>query len=1285
MKRKLTNLSAILAMAIIANGCADDTFDSIKGNDVEREVTLNLRLPAFATPTTRGANADLIENLRIYFLNSGNAEIGLPQDIYSVPEDNKVTVVMPAGTESIKVIANYPGEGQEEDFIVRYSDVNPNSESATSLIFYGATSKGDLSTDDPKINLYRSCAKTYFNTEDGVNVSEYRFYGNPDKGSIIYSQLTEPTLPIEGVTYSDVGIIHAASEENPFYHYEAERGNCFWVIKAEYEGIDYYYKIGYLLGSDESADSKINRPEGSKGDEVDIIRNNSYVFTIKNINAPGYTSPSLAAAADVYENRIEVEMKNYSESIFDMIACRDYYLGVQDKVSCDAVVTDPFDSGVYAKFEVITNYKGNFTISNIKIIEGEDFVDDSRVGGILVSSSHSDIGESDGSQYTVQIPMFENSYSNDERVVKVRVTVGDLYRDILITQNGMDFLDPANGIISVGIVTDGVNPASGRLLNASEFGQLPIAVTGTPYDYLTFLRKDLKGATEEDMGLRRDNGLHFQIFAEEGKQYEYFIDLGTSVTDASVNIKYQQEADKELYTAAVVNGQTYNSYTHKYVSVKLTAKGNENYKIWTSEFQVTVGGRNIVYEVYHTGVIHNLDGSRQLADSDGSKAIGWFYYEQVDVKGEDGYTYHILDRNLGASSNKSYVEGGAFSSQNTSSRGGYFILPQTTDGSSPLAEAGFLPVGFDMPEVYHISSPDDNHLTLTNMGMRVEGGVPTWRSTGSSKIARTYIPIAGYMEGANLMNPTHAQIWSCDILKGNQGFSEESTEFGNWFRYLDVSGQLSSVQNTRIANRGTGADIAMGVRLMKGPSAPAGWALPNMASNRARLILYNEAGWSEVVAYCTGGNEKDYVIGLKKGDSAGSWYYIDLPYVPDYVQFSNENNKGTQKQAVNVGVNEYHNDKAGEFSPDFVTIYCQNNADWDALYIHYWNNTDNPYTDWSRSPQMVKVTYDGARNWWRYYVPVNTKGVVIKSIPNGADEDKRIDREIQEDIEQGYRIFELKNNDSQFITKKKRDGSAGTGGDSSNDSYAIRGVYNNHSWSQENNLETNAFILTYNSGSGKYEGTLTVSTLEGNTSFMGQFMIIKKTGNDNWKEWGWAGTGSNSLSIVSGTTYNVADASSSKGNWVFPAPTTYNFSLDPGSRKLTVTFNTSGGGGGGEGYDPPAGKVRIVVYKDDEWTGDVKIEYGWQNDSNGQSGRPNVGMNYGGTTTDGIEWYYVDAEPGIYELKLHNGSDYSREWIKFETKVTSGTIYISIHSNDKTSKKLAPRRKSASRRAITRR
>lgn len=1144
MKRNPLYIYTALAVAFVTGGCADDTFDFIKGNDADREVILNLRLPAFTAPATRSADADLIENVRIYFLNSGDSEIGKPLDIQNVPASHKIPVVMPAGTESIKVIANYPGKEKETDFVVAYSAVNPNHDAATSLIFYGVATRTSLQSDEPTIDLYRSCAKTYFTVADGVNVSEFIFYKNPDKGYIVYDELDTPTLP-SGLNYTETGISHSASETEPFFHYEAAKGNCFWVIKASYDNNDYYYKVGYILNEDETANDDEHRKEGSKGNEVDIVRNHAYVFTITNINVPGFSSPEAAANSDVYENRIEVEMKNYSETIFDMIACRDYYLGVQDAVTCNA--TPPAGESLYAKFEVVTNYKDDFSSYNISFIDGVDFIDEDRDGGILVTKSkRSDIGDSAGQQYTVQIPMLNNEYSNDERVVNVRIKVGDLYRDVVITQKGMDFLDPNSGILPVGIVTSGSNPAAGHSL--TNFGTLPVTVTVTPYDYLSFLRQNLHGVTKEEMGVRRDNGLHFQIYSEADKQYEYYIDLGTEIL-INTTVAYQNNADRELFTVTLEDGS--GTTPHKYAHVKLTPEGNKNYDIWTSKFTLKTSGRDVVYEIYHTGVMHELvNGSRQLANPDGDKAEGWFYYEQVDVIGSDGELYHILDRNLGASSNKSYAEGGAFASQNVGARGGYFILPETKDGSSPLAAAGFLPAGFDMPEVYHISSPDDEHLTLTNMGLKVENGIPTWRTTGASKISRIYLPIAGYMEDRNAMNITHAQIWSRDVLKGNQGFSEESSEFGKWFRYLDISGQYPTVQNSRIKNRGTDADIAMGVRLMKAPSAPAGWSLPNMATNRARLILYNEAEWTEAVAYCTGGEKGEYIVGMKKGDNAGTWYYVDLPYVPSNVQFANEANEATQPESVHSGVNEYHNSATGNNAPDFVTIYCQNNAAWSGLYIHYWDTNDTPYTNWNGSPQMVKVTYNGEQNWWRYYVPTSTKGVIVKNVSDGEKDGKKIQREIISYISSKKYIIELKNDNADYIAAKSRNGSTG-GDDPSNEFYAIKGNF------QADNIDANwksGFKeFTYSSSNGTWE-------LELNITNEGEFCIQHKTSNETWSnDHDWGNSNYNDRNIVDvtrGVTYGIWERRGSGYNWKFPSKGKYKLILDVSSsnKTLTVTF-----------------------------------------------------------------------------------------------------------------------------------
>ena len=115
-----------------------------------------------------------------------------------------------------------------------------------------------------------------------------------------------------------------------------------------------------------------------------------------------------------------------------------------------------------------------------------------------------------------------------------------------------------------------------------------------------------------------------------------------------------------------------------------------NYEKWISSEAVTIisitNARTkitVSYPVYHVGLFAQLTGEAATVYQLGkSKASGWYYYEMVDVEAKitkkDGTTeyktYHMLDRNLGASNNGYYSPSTTALAGNEGAKGGYFII-----------------------------------------------------------------------------------------------------------------------------------------------------------------------------------------------------------------------------------------------------------------------------------------------------------------------------------------------------------------------------------------------------------------------------------------------------------------------------------------------------------------------------------------------------------------------------------------------------------------------------------
>lgn len=890
MKRfkKYIQLFASLAVLGMAGSCADDTFDSIKGFSQDKDITLTLRMPGFATRDTRAiTNECYLHDIQVIYvgdygtLESENTTEIDGNDNSNTGNTRTVNLTLPAGTTTVKIIGNYGANGLSTATadVVETSAVDPNS--ATCFLFYGEQSVSNLENNATlSIDLYRTSAKTTIDVAEGVADCEIIgawFYGTPDKCKVQAIAGDDPALP-NGVDYSTTPVAYSSTDiaklkkvENSacgHYHYAAEKDNCYWVLELKDRG---FYRVDYIELDETDADSP--KP---KEDALDIIRNHHYQFTITNVNHDGYATQEEAAKAGP-DNKLEVELFDHEEKIYDMVACKDYYLGVDSEVEVDA------DAEV-AIVEMVENYTAK---PNCELKDGWLTIVDNYSELINYNSSKKDwfsyetSSPNEGTSknallYNISIPVKEN-LSSEPREAILEIKVGDLSRTVKIIQKGKDYFDGAL-TIAISEETFGAPAFEPDLAN-----RLPNILR--PYkDYLTFLKKTLKGASKDAMGVDRNKGIHFPVYAETQPIYYLVVD---NIADELVITEGGDYFEIERVTSTTPN----------YYKISIKPAGNKNYEIWTGKMKLTKNSESISIGVYHTGVIHELKSQYQLADPDGNILTGWFYYEQVDTEGiaggMDGKLYHMLDRNLGASSNKPYSPSGLTTNGNTDSRGAYFYIPEDKNKKDKMYEAleAIMPKGFnDMIMAYH----------LTDMGIRQfsqSDGSYGINTVAPSKLSKVYYPVSGNMTGDMQADNGHVNLWCSSILSGNQGFDPSSPEYGYWYRYLDIFGTTEKVRNTRIFNRTDLSKSGMPIRCMVAPKPMPGWDGATIPNGRCRVILMNPAGWDVASANFYDPKQSDGnrdVVGMTL-DESGDFFIITLNCRPSSIYFTGKTVGGSGK------------------------------------------------------------------------------------------------------------------------------------------------------------------------------------------------------------------------------------------------------------------------------------------------------------------------------------------------------------------------------------------------------
>ena len=757
------------------------------GDEIPAEgVTLNIELPNFSEKkiNTRAGADESIRNVTAVFYGESNTYKGMA----NVKIGNKNTdgtypatiSKVPSGTKTVHLVTNVSNlEETEAKNLQDIASATPRTIDTSSPVCWGSVSLTKLLDGSANVSLYRQYAKVTLKVDNAVET----VFPEEDAGLIInntaaksaiapagYNVLTEDLAATSEFNRTDVG--DGTSREVAVTETSAGVANV--IIKAKYKGIEGYYKVGLYK------DAK------TKKDQHALLRNHNYTITVTKVNDYGFEKLDDAVNSDP-ENRLEADVVDDNPAIYNMIACKDYELGVSDNLSLKAKDTE-------AKITLVTTLESAKYDVNFKKdswIKGYTQVGE----GITTPESGSGSLSSSGTKYLLKFTLEPNIHETP-RTEMVTISSGDLKLDVKITQAGYDFMrdDPNRKVIMYN--------------NDSKYQQ---------EDYFAWLDK-VKGIKPEQMqGVLRNNGLHFTV----GKNaYSYKIPKKTGD---------KLPGDVQTYT----DGHFTVSADGNYWKVTLNDDRDNNYDLWKGTFTITnANDINITYTVYHTGIFHEITDDMakkyELAEGgdDELKVKGMFYYGVVKVQGQTK-TYIMLDRNLGATDNSPYVPDINEFKNNKGAIGGYFKISENK--TSPDATKGNLsselsPEGFEIPDksVFEDLVNAKRLKTETRQTALGESYYCTFmETTNDSKLGTIYLPYGGYLEGQSLKNPNHVILWTKSLLSETQGFSEGSPEYGFWYNYFDIYNGKQGISNVRFVSgsngNNTGRYKAMPIRLIYVP------------------------------------------------------------------------------------------------------------------------------------------------------------------------------------------------------------------------------------------------------------------------------------------------------------------------------------------------------------------------------------------------------------------------------------------------------------------------------------
>ena len=794
--KKIKHLMIWIGLLLSLVSCKDamETI-GLGGDEIPAEgLVLNIDLPNFSEKQL-GTRADATETesinkLTLLYYDSSSKYLSKEDCTNQLTEINKqsngsynIKVNTPKEASYIQVVANADVTDEEASDLQEISKAAERTPSLTEPVCWSSIKVTDLLTPETaKIFLLRSNAKITLKVAEGIK----GIFPEDSAGLIINNTAKKTAIAPKGYKEQTDKELATTTEFSSTNVGDGSRrvvavnetsiGQANIIIQAKYNHEVGFYKVGLYNKDDKSS-------------EYALLRNHNYTITVNKVNDYGFKTLDEAIKAKP-ENRIEVEIKDDNPAIINMIACKDYELGVSDDQSVNATATE-------AKITLVT------TLSSATSADGKLYGVSINPAGSWITFDKDDVTEtklpesesnsSPGMKYVLTFTLDKNDKEEDPRTGTVTITSGDLKLDVKITQAGFDFMrnDPDRKVIMYN-------------KDNNEFQK----------NYFAWL-DEVKGIRPDQMqNVKRNDGLHFTV----GKNaYSYKIPKLTG--------------DKLTGDVLTYNdGHFTVSADGDYWKVTLNDNRDNNYNLWKGTFTITnAADINITYTVYHTGIFHEITddmASKYELAEDGDanlKVKGTFYYGVVKVEGNE-HTYIMLDRNLGATDNSPYVPDVNELKDPKGAIGGYFKISENKNYSD--AKLGNLsselsPKGFEIPDksVFEdlvAKGTLNTEIRTTSLG---ESYYCTSMNTINSELKTIYLPYGGYLEGESHKYPMHVVFWTKTLVSGTQGFSTGSPEYGYWYNYFDIYNSKQGISNVRFVSgsngHNTGRYKAMPLRLVR--------------------------------------------------------------------------------------------------------------------------------------------------------------------------------------------------------------------------------------------------------------------------------------------------------------------------------------------------------------------------------------------------------------------------------------------------------------------------------------
>lgn len=417
--------------------CKDSLEAIIPGGDElpTEGVTLSIQLPNF-TPqeiSTRagGETTESITSLWLVcydatgtFLKKQDCTSAYTAAAADIDGYRKIKTNLPKGTETVHLVANFPSltdaQAANLDAMV---DITPV---LSKPICWVKAKLSDL-MNDSKISLTRQCAKVTVKTSvSGFEITDLHVWHSASKGSIapagyvVSDKLATSTELMDDSKCITGGSVVAVNETSA--------GKADIIIKAKYNGTEGFYKVALYTDDTKTA-------------QYALVRNHNYIVTVTSVNDAGYATEAEALKAQP-ENRLKVTVVDDNPKIVDMIACKDYELGV---CGTQTVAATNGKDPIIVPITLVTNLKEDdakdgklykVEISN----DAKSWITECTENSKSTTTPTSpDESAPKGTKFVLNLTLTANNESEEPREGTITITSGDLKRTIKIHQEGYDF------------------------------------------------------------------------------------------------------------------------------------------------------------------------------------------------------------------------------------------------------------------------------------------------------------------------------------------------------------------------------------------------------------------------------------------------------------------------------------------------------------------------------------------------------------------------------------------------------------------------------------------------------------------------------------------------------------------------------------------------------------------------------------------------------------------------------------------------------------------------------